>query len=380
VDTFLVTGNILNSTGECHKTVLKMDESLRLEMSINLTNRQSSQDDSIKVSIIVPVYNNPKDLIECISAIKENSLSCSEIIVVNDGSTDNTEAVAKSLSVKVQRLNQNEGGAAARNHGVQHASGEILIFIDSDVVVRPYTIAHIMQFFNDHPDFAGIFGSYDTDPRAKNFVSQYRNLLHHYVHQCGNSEASTFWSGCGAIRRSAFERVGGFTNSFTNNMEDVELGYRLKKVGYRIRLDKTLQVTHLKQWTFKSMIKADVMRRALPWSRLILEAREFPNDLNVEVTQRVSVTLVMMGIVLLLGGAVWTPLLLGSAAVISATILLNRSLFAFFFRQRGLRFAFGCIPLYLLYYLYSGIAFLIVWIECWVLCRGKSQASISHNK
>jgi hypothetical protein len=66
--------------------------------------------------------------------------------------------------------------------------------------------------------------------------------------------------------------------------------------------------------------------------------------------------------------------------VIPAIIILNWSLFAFFFRQRGPMFAFGCIPLYLLYYLYSGIAFLIVWMEYKVLNRGKPQASISHNK
>lgn len=338
------------------------------------------QSEPIHVSLIVPTYNNPKDLVECISALKAANPPNSEIIVVNDGSTDDTGSIADGLGVIALHLSENVGGAAARNYGARNARSDIFFFIDSDVVVRPNTVNCVVQFFHERPEFSAIFGSYDAEPRAKSFVSQYRNLLHHYFHQRGKSEATTFWAGCGAIRRSAFEIVGGFNDDFTTNLEDVELGYRLKRAGQRIWLEKTLQVTHLKRWTFTSMIKADVISRALPWSRLILKAREFPNDLNVTVTQRVSVTLVMLGIVFLLGGTVWTPLLWISGAVITATILLNKSLFAFFFRQRGLMFACGCIPLYLLYYLYSGIAFLIVWMEYRVTSRGKFQASISDNK
>ncbi len=331
----------------------------------------------IHVSLIVPVYNNPQDLVECISALKTAQPAHSEIIVVNDGSTDDTGSVAEGLGVTVLHLRENAGGAAARNHGARNARGAIYFFIDSDVVVQPDTVDRVVQFFQERPEFAAIFGSYNTEPRAQNFISQYRNLLHHYFHQRGRSEASTFWSGCGAIRRSAFEVVDGFDEDFKTNMEDVELGYRLKKAGFRIRLQKALQVTHLKQWTFTSMIQSDFISRALPWSRLIQEAREFPNDLNVALTQRVSVMFVLLGLAFLMGGAVWPPLLLISGAVVTATILLNWPLVVFFFQQRGLLFACGCIPLYLLYYLYSGIAYLIVWMEFKIISRGKPTDSIS---
>ena len=77
-------------------------------------------------------------------------------------------------------------------------------------------------------------------PRLQGVVSQYRNLLHHFVHQHGNSEASTFWAGCGAIRRSVFEEMGGFDEQRfpTPSIEDIELGYRLRQAGHRILLDK----------------------------------------------------------------------------------------------------------------------------------------------
>ena len=81
-------------------------------------------------------------------------------------------------------------------------------------------------------------------------VSQYRNLLHHFVHQEGNPEASTFWAGCGAVRRAAFDAVAGYDEARFRrpSIEDIELGYRLRRAGYRIRLDRDLQCTHLKRW------------------------------------------------------------------------------------------------------------------------------------
>jgi hypothetical protein len=64
--------------------------------------------------------------------------------------------------------------------------------------------------FEAEPDLAAVFGLYDAAPAALRVISQYRNLLHHFVHQNGNPQASTFSAGCGAIRRSVFEQIGGF--------------------------------------------------------------------------------------------------------------------------------------------------------------------------
>jgi len=92
---------------------------------------------SIRVSIIVPVHNNPQDLRKCLSALTAPSDAESEVIVVDDASTDDTPAVAARMGVRVLRLAQNSGPAAARNHGARLAQGEILFFVDADVVVAP---------------------------------------------------------------------------------------------------------------------------------------------------------------------------------------------------------------------------------------------------
>ena len=110
-------------------------------------------------------------------------------------------------------------------------------------------MGRIAAAFQASPNLAALFGSYDDEPFESNFLSQYKNLFHHYVHQTAKVDASTFWSGCGAIRREVFLAIGGFEENYRRpTIEDIELGYRLKKTGHRIRLLKELQVKHLKRW------------------------------------------------------------------------------------------------------------------------------------
>ncbi len=106
-------------------------------------------------------------------------------------------------------------------------------------------------------------------------------------------EAATFWSGCGAIRRTVFQAAGGFDAVRYPRpcIEDIELGYRLRAAGHRILLNKHIQVKHLKRWTLRGMVKTDVFDRGVPWTQLILERRRLPNDLNLQFTQRLSAML-----------------------------------------------------------------------------------------
>jgi GT2 family glycosyltransferase len=250
----------------------------------------------------------------------------------------------------------------ARNRGARHAQGEILFFVDADVVLAPAALNRVSKAFQEQPDLAAVFGSYDAQPRASGVISQYRNLLHHFVHQNGHSEASTFWAGCGAIRKSVFEKIGGFDEKrFPRpSIEDIELGYRLRRAGYRILLDKLLQGTHLKQWTLLSFIRTDIVCRAIPWSRLILESKVIPNDLNLKWDQRASFVLVALACVFLALGVFQIKSLAISAAGFLGVLVLNRRIYLFFFRKGGLLFALACIPLHILYYLYSGFSYLYV--------------------
>ncbi|MBE9259696.1 hypothetical protein [Dolichospermum sp. LEGE 00246] len=142
-------------------------------------------------------------------------------------------------------------------------------------------------------------------------------------------------------------------------VEDIELGYRLKAAGYKIRLDKALQVKHLKRWGVISLIKADVCDRALPWVQLILRQGKMPSDLNLGWSSRLSVILVY-SFLLTLVACWWQWKLLILAAVISILLInINASVYRFFSEKRGVLFALGVLPWHWLYYFYSGLAFAI---------------------
>jgi GT2 family glycosyltransferase len=319
--------------------------------------------DAPRISVVVPVDNDAAHLPECLAALKRAATVDTEIIVVDDASADGSAAAAERAGVRVLRLSRNAGPGGARNQGAALARGEILFFIDSDVAVAPDAIRRVLSLFEQRPELSAVFGSYDASPRAPGLVSQYRNLLHHFVHQTGNPEASTFWSGCGAVRRAVFAQAGGFDDAgFGQVVEDIELGYRVRRAGHRIHLDKDLLGTHLKAWTLRSLIRTDVKYRAIPWSRLIMEQGS-PNDLNLRTDQRLSAALVL----LLLGSLLLAPfrpgLLLLAVGALVAVAALNRALYGFFLRHRGLRFTAGAIPLHLLYYLYSAGSFAWVCLE-----------------
>ncbi len=125
--------------------------------------------------------------------------------------------------------------------------------------------------------------SYDDKPPEPNFGSQYKNLLHHYTHQKANEEASTFWSGRGAVSRQAFLGVGGFDPAKYHlpSIEDVELGYRLRESGGKVKIDRHFLSVHLKRWSVPELIRTDILRRAVPLVPADDGAERTDHDLNV---------------------------------------------------------------------------------------------------
>lgn len=321
------------------------------------------------VSVVVPVFNGGDDFERCLAALAAADPAPLEVIVVDDASTDGSGALARRLGFRVVDMLENSGQSSARNIGVAVARGDVFFFVDADVVARPDSIGRVANAFARDPSLSALFGSYDDTPGRPEFLSQYRNLLHHYVHQTAREEASTFWGGFGAVRRDAFEEMGGFNVAY-RCLEDIELGYRLNLAGRRVAIDKELQGTHLKRWTFGLMLKTDFFCRALPWTTMLVEGRPFVNDLNLKLSSRVSVALVFL-LAALAPVAAFLPVAAATAAaaIVAALLCLNRDLYAFFHRKRGLRFTLGAVFAHWLYFLYSGCAFLTGIALAWVRSR-----------
>ena len=322
---------------------------------------------TLKISIIIPVYQGGIAFAQCLDAVHRYGSLAHEVIIVIDGSDDRSAVLAARSRHRVIQMSHNAGPAKARNVGAQAAVGDILFFLDADVALSPETLYQIQRGF-EKSQWDAVIGSYDDQPGSPNFLSQYKNLLHHYTHQRAKINASTFWGACGAIRPSVFWQAGGFDERYRHpSIEDIELGYRLTRLGYRIALDKQVQVKHLKRWGIRSLLKADFFYRALPWTRLIWRDRSLVNDLNLDMTSRLSIVSVyaMAGLAVL--ALWWTPLLLGALAFGVAFIGLNASVYRFFWGKRGLGFALRVIPWHWLYYAYSGLAFVIGTSQYWLI-------------
>ena len=318
------------------------------------------------ISVVIPVHAGGESFRQFLASLVITMPPPHEIIVVVDGNKDSPWGLAKEWGVKVLRLPTCEGPAHALNWGARVANGEILFFVDADVAIYPDTVEQVATIFKAHTRLAALFGSYDDAPGASKFLSQYKNLFHHYTHKTACEEASTFWGACGAIRREIFLSLGGFDEGYRRPcVEDIELGYRLKAAGYSIWLCKALQVKHLKQWRPISLLKAEFFDRALPWTELILRDRALTNDLNLGWSSRVSAILIYGLAIALIGAYWWWGGLTVAAVILLSLLALNAPVYRFFWHKRGLLFALKTIPWHWFYYFYSSLAFAIGIVRYW---------------
>ncbi|MEO8302737.1 MAG: glycosyltransferase [Betaproteobacteria bacterium] len=343
----------------------------------------ASRDASI--SVIMPVYNGaavlPMSLPPLIAMQRAGEIA--EIIVVDDGSTDETLAVVSALGVRTMPSGGRLGPGGARNAAAPIAVGDVLWFVDADVVVHD-DAAHKLAAALRSSGADAVFGCYDDRPTGTNFLSQYKNLVHHYYHRREPGDAPTFWAGCGAVRKDVFTAIGGFDAAAYPypSIEDIELGYRLRQRGSRIVLVPDIEGTHLKVWRLANLLHTDIARRALPWSRLILARTGLADALNIGVGERMNAVLAATFVAsVALAAAALVPLWVPAAATVAVGVA-NRRLFATFRRRRGTLFAIGAVAFHQLYYLYSSATFAWCWLERgWENLRGgQAEAKVRGDR
>lgn len=315
-----------------------------------------------KVSIIIPFFNQPELLPRCIESITSSTYKNLEIIAVDDCSTDDSwERTLQQRVIGISTL-KNIGPAAARNLGAKLATGEILMFFDSDVSVQSNSIERAVSVLNENPELSAVFGAYTIEPLYKNFFTVYKNLVHHFTHYISRKRVHTFWAGCGAIRKEVFFKLGGFDESYQAPcVEDIELGYRLTENGYKVKLEPSIQVTHGKRYNLKTLIMSDIKFRAIPWAKLLAIKNIFYADLNLRMANIISGIIlgILIPICIL---AAWPlseillPLAIGLPIIY---LLLNVRIFSFVLKQKGILFLLKFIPMYTLTYLYSIVGFII---------------------
>lgn len=294
------------------------------------------------LSVVIPATDSPATLDRCLAALGR----CTE--------PDEVTVVTQPAG---------SGPAAARNAGVAATSGEIVVFVDADVEVHPDALRRLREALERDPGLAAVFGAYDDRPAAAGVVSRFRNLLHHHVHTRAGGPATTFWAGLGAVRREAFDGVGGFDASRYARpcIEDVELGMRLHASGHRIELDPAVRGRHLKRWTLASMLRTDFASRGAPWVALRLERGGAGGAaLNLGWGQRLAAGAAVLGVGAALSGRRRLAL-----AALAAMLAPNARFYALLARLGGLRLALSGVPLHLLHHLTAAAsvpAGLVLWV------------------
>ncbi|MCR9079891.1 MAG: glycosyltransferase [Hyphomonadaceae bacterium] len=341
-----------------------------------------SQGKAERICVIVPAYEAAHYLEQSLPpliALRDGG-HVDDVIVVDDCSpSPATAEMAEQFGATVIRAAKNGGPGAARNLAATKTDCELLWFVDADVVVHPASVERIPVAFAD-PAVHAMFGSYDENPPAPGFASQYKNLMHRYYHTNSSRQATTFWSGCGVIRRDAFLRLDGFdVEQFTKpSIEDIELGYRIREAGGEIVLDPELLCTHLKEWSLREVVMTDVLKRAVPWSRLIA-TREMPeNNLNVSTPERIRAGIAglwALSILAAMTAFLWPH---GAMIFMAMTIIMvcaNWRLLMFFTRRKGLPFGLAALAFHQVYYIYSAVTFSLVHLRHRPISHREASAS-----
>lgn len=186
------------------------------------------------VSIIIPAFNAEKTIPACLDALLNQTIHPSEIIVVDDGSTDDTFHVLETYSLVKVISQKNQGPAKARNAGAYAAKSDIILFLDSDCVPEKNWMEEMLQPFDDEK-VVGVQGSYKT--RQTSLVARFDQLDIEYRYERMKRAKVLDWIGSysAAYRRKIFLSEGGFDETFPKaSGEDAEFSYRLSKKGHRL--------------------------------------------------------------------------------------------------------------------------------------------------
>jgi GT2 family glycosyltransferase len=277
-----------------------------------------------RISIVMPVYNSEKLLPECLTALRANTGVRFEVLIVDDSSTDRSPEIAAEHGCTVIPSGGRLGPAAARNVGARHATGEILFFVDSDVMVRPDTLRQLAAAFDDDPTLDGAMAVQAPRMRLGNICSVYKNLwmYYTYVRRAGQN-VPLFYTTAAAIKRQAFLDSGGFDLNYPNpNVEDTDYGQTLSRLGYRVRVLPDLEVEHVKGYDLRGLLRVDYLR-SVALARLKLRKRAETmgqNDTSVPLGYMASVPLAGVAVLALLAALVLDS---GAAAVVSILAIVS---------------------------------------------------------
>ncbi|MFF5858283.1 glycosyltransferase family 2 protein [Streptomyces sp. NPDC012751] len=291
------------------------------------------------VSVVVPNYNYAKTLGACLDAVLAQTYPPAEIVVVDDGSSDDSVRIAESYPCTVVST-PNRGVSAARNLGVLKSSGDIVFFLDSDIALRPDALQRAVAALESDPGLGFVCGVYDDVPLFDDGpVERYKVLHGHYwrVRAAGPVHAAFF--SLGAVRRSVFEAAGPLDETLRAT-EDVEYGARLAPFS-RIELRADIVGRHDDDDRLGILLRKQ-FTRSVPLVSLFAERGRGRPKLAETAYRPAAVALLCLSAAgfaaaMLPGAPSQALVVLGGAGLLGYTVV-ERRLLNFARRRAGLRF------------------------------------------
>ena len=245
----------------------------------------------MKFSIIIPVYNSEKTIEKCIKSVfnqyypKDNY----EVIVVDDGSTDNSLDLIKDYSsIKLIRQ-ENRGPAAARNLGVKHAKGRYIVFTDSDCIVNKHWLEYIEEGFKNYPKISGLGGEIlNGNLSLMGKVSHLIDFGGNVDNKEGFIKTMSIPSANISYKRDIFIEIGGFNEKLVT-MEDRELNWRFVKNNHKILCYPQVKVFHYANISFLNLIKKRFYR-----AKTFLEARKLHKDMPLRIYNKSKIIFLLL--------------------------------------------------------------------------------------
>jgi len=208
------------------------------------------------ISVIVPAYNAACTIRTCINALLDQGCpEETEILVVNDGSIDETAKIVSEFSAIRLITQENSGPAKARNRGAAEAAGDIILFTDADCSPLPDWISEMVRPFSENPEIVGVKGAYRTNQQQ--LVARFVQLEYEDKYSCMLNDRYIDFidTYSAAFKRDIFLDMGGYDTDFpVACAEDVELSFRLSNRGYKMVFNPRAIVYHIHPDSLKAYL------------------------------------------------------------------------------------------------------------------------------
>jgi len=304
------------------------------------------------ISVIIPNRNGSATLEACLESVFASDYSNFEVIVVDDASTDASVDIIKRYPCRLIKLERQLGPSVARNVGAKHSKGEVLLFIDADCVLARDTLKLVNRAMSNGSRIVG--GTYTKiPPFSQGFFSTFQSV---YVNYCETKreEADYLATHCLAIDAQLFKSSGGFVRDnlmgHTTSVEDVEFSHRLKRAGYKLRVDPRIQVGHIFNFNLLKSLK-NAVRKSMYWTLYSLRNRDLLADSGAASAElKVNVAMFFATLALLLSWAFFgTPLALAIIPQL-LNLYVSRNLIRSFYNAKGAGFAIAATAYFFLVY------------------------------